>query len=223
MSSKVDRAAHGPSWTEVIIGAILSLILGIVAGAILLIIKPVTVAKEVPKDAAPGAVYYVEGIPGNASRANQVLAKRNALIEGQTVKLTEDEINSVIAAGRSAAKPGEKAPDSSSGTFAPGTPNVRIRNSVLQVGVPITLNLLGLQQRIIAQARGGFEKDGDVFTYEPTEMYFGSCPVQRLPFLGSYIRHKLVDADAVPPDVAAAWSKLSSVSLDGNTLVLAAK
>lgn len=215
--SKVDRAVYSPGWGEVILGAVLSLILGVVLGAVLLILKPVIVAKETPKEPVAGAVYFVQGLPGDSAKAKQVLAKRKALVEGQSVKVTEDEVNSLVAAA--SAKPADaKAPAQ---TVATGTPNVRIRDGVMQVGVPVTLNVFGLEHQLIAQARGGFEKEGSVFAYEPTEMYLGSCPVQRLPFVSSYVRSKILASQNVPEDIAAAWAKLTNVAIEGNTLVLA--
>ncbi len=224
--SKVDRAKHGPGWGEVILGAILSLILGIVVGAVLLVLKPVVTANEVPKDSVPGAVYYVQGLPGNPTRAKQAMAKRQAFVQGQSVKVTEEELNALAAALTAPAAPDAKAPAQPAApakpdeTLATGTPNVRIRNGVMQIGVPITLNVFGLQEKVIAQARGGFEKDGNVFVYDPSEVYLGSCPVQRIPFLSSLIRQKLTHSQKVPDDIAAAWTKLTNVSIEGNTLDL---
>jgi hypothetical protein len=228
-SKKVDRAIHGPGWGEVILGAILSLILGVIVGVVLLVIKPVVVAKELPKDPAPGTLYYVEGLHGDAGKARQALAKRKAFVEGQSIKVTEDEINALTASAVPAApapKPGQKAaaqpePVKSGETVSTGVPNVRIRKGEMQVGVPITLSVFGFEQRIIAQARGGFEKQGDVFAYDPSEIYFGSCPVQKLPFVAGYIRQKLTSSQKIPDDIAAAWAKLANVSIEGNTLNLA--
>lgn len=224
--SKVDRAKHGPGWGEVILAAMLSLILGVVVGAVLLVLKPVVTANEIPKDAVPGAVYYVQGLPGNPTRAKQAMAKRQAFVQGQSVKVTEEELNALAAALTAPAAPDAKAPAQpaapakSDETLATGTPNVRIRNGVMQIGVPITLNVFGLQEKVIAQARGGFEKDGNVFVYDPNEVYLGSCPVQRIPFLSSLIRQKLTRSQKVPDDIAAAWTKLTNVSIEGNTLDL---
>lgn len=224
--NKVDRAKHGPGWGEVILGAILSLILGVVVGAVLLVLKPVVTANEVPKDPVPGTVYYVQGLPGNPTRAKQAVAKRQAFVQGQSVKVTEEELNSLAAALTAPATPDAKtgqpaAPAKSDETLATGTPNVRIRNGIMQIGVPITLNVFGLQEKVIAQARGGFARDGNVFVYDPNEVYLGSCPVQRIPFLSSLIREKLTRSQKVPDDLAAAWTKLANVSIEGNTLNLA--
>lgn len=224
MSSKVDRAVHGPGWGEVILGAVLSLILGVVIGAVLLVLKPVVVAKEMPKEPVPGTVYYIQGMVGGPSQAQEVLAKRKALVQGQSIKVTESEINALAAANAATgAKAAGKASSNgakSDETVSTGVPNVRIHNGALQVAVPVTLNIFGFEQKVIAQARGGFEKNGDVFAYDPDEIYLGSCPVQRLPFLASYIRHKVTNGQNIPDDVVAAWSRLASVTIDGNVIDL---
>lgn len=225
MSSKVDRAVHGPGWGEVILGAILSLILGVVLGAVLLVLKPVVIAKELPKQPAADTVYYVEGTKGGSDAARQALAKRKAFAEGQSVTVTEAEINALASAASPPAapvKPGAKpaAPASANETVAVGVPNVRLHGGVMQVGAPVTLTVFGVEQRLIAQARGGFEKDGDVFVYDPREIYLGSCPVQRLPFVSSYIRAKVLQSQKVPEDIAASWAKLANVAIEGNELKL---
>jgi hypothetical protein len=226
--SKVDRAIYGPGWGEVIFGALLSLVLGVVLGALLLVLKPVVIAKETPKEPVAGAVYYIEGAR-DASAARQVMAKRKALVDGQSIKVTEQDVNALVEASGSRppatpAKPGAKAepaPAAPEGWLAAGEPNVRIRNGSMQIGVPVTLNVLGFSQRVIAQARGGFTKDGSVFVYDPSEMYLGSCPIQRLPFVNSFVRSKVLAAHGLPDDITAAWAKLANVTIEGNTLNLA--
>lgn len=237
MSKKIDR--HGPSWAEVIIGAALSVVLGVALGALLLILRPVVVAKEMPKEADrdPKAVYYIEGSrdPGKARSAP---AKRQALVAGQSVTVNEDELNTLAgpatppgapAAPKKApekakdpkAKEGEKGDAGGSDeAFAVGTPNFRLHDNLMQVAVPVTVNALGLGQKIFVQARGGFTKDGSVFVYDPKELYFGSCPVQRLPFLSGYVRNKFLAAQPIPEDIKTAWAKLSNVEVAGNTLKL---
>lgn len=219
--SKVDRALHGPGWGEVIFGAVLSLLLGVVLGMLVLVIKPVVVAREVPKEPVPGAVYYIEG-SRDASTARQVLAKFNALQQGQSIKVTEQEFNALADAKRSQAKPAAKAGDepASEGWLVTGTPNVRIHDGTMQVGVPVTINVFGLTQKVIAQARGGIEKEGGGFAYEPDEMYLGSCPIHRVPILSSYVRSKLFSGQTLPADIAGPGTKLSNVSIEGNALVV---
>jgi hypothetical protein len=233
--SKINRAQHGPSWAEVILGAVLSLGLGIVLGALLLMVRPVVVEKAMPKEADRDrkAVYYIEG-SRDPGKARQAAAKRQAFVAGQSISVTEDEINSLITPNPAAGAPKPKAPEkpkdpkgkdaapaSDSGdALAVGSPNFRINSGLMQIGVPVTVNALGLDQKIIVQARGGFTKEGNVFVYDPQELYFGSCPVQRLPFLSGYVRSKFLAAQPIPEDIKTAWTKLSNVAIDGNTLKL---
>jgi hypothetical protein len=239
MSKKTDRAAYGPSWTEVILGAVLSVVLGVVLGAALMILRPVVVPKGTPKadeKVIKGAVYYHEGTR-DSTKAKQAPEKRKAFAAGQSVTVVEDELNALAspapaAAPAAAPKGGDKAKTAdkgkaagkaeapaASGAFVVGAPNFRIRDGVMQIAAPVTDGFdLGL--KMIAQARGGIAKDGNTFVFEPKELYLGSCPVQRIPFLNAYVRDKFLSAQPIPDDIKTAWSKLTNAVIEGNTLKL---
>lgn len=228
MSKKLDRAAHGPSWTEVFLGAVLSSILGVVLGAGLMVLRPVEVVKDLPKpeDRKRGVVYVAQGAPGDASKAKSALIKRKQFAEGQSVSVTEEELNSLLSAAPTtpppAAKPDEKSKAGDKPAAAPSTPsgaNVRLRDGVLQVWAKTNVDVAGLSQVLNVHARGRFAKDGAVFVYQPDEIYIGGCPVQRLPFLPGYVREKFL-AQPIPDDVVAAWRRLTSVTIEGKTLKL---
>lgn len=233
MSKKVDRAAHGPGWAEVILGAVLSAALGIALGAVLLIVKPVATVKELPKpeDRVRGTVYFVEGSRDTA-KAKQALAKRKAFVEGQSVTVTEEEINSLVgpapgapaapaAKDAKAAKAAEKkAEPAAESTLATGTPNFRVREGRIQIAVPVNVSLAGVTQKVLVQTRGEIVKEGELFVFRPGEMYLGSCPVQRLPFLAGYVRSKFLETQTIPEDIATAWRKLAGVAIEGNALKL---
>lgn len=239
MSRKIDRALRGPSWIEVVLGALISLVLGVLLGAALLIFRPVVVVKEMPKGDKldPNAIYFVEGSRDGA-RGRDATAKRNAFVGGQTVTVIEDELNALAGpatpfASAAAPKPGEKkAPEKAPVAKAPaadaasddllvtGTPNFRVRDGALQVGVPVTVNLLGMSEDVVVQTRGGFAKQGDVFAYEPSEFYLGCLPLNRLPIVSKYAREKFLNAQAIPDDIKGAWAKLANVSVEGNVLKL---
>lgn len=222
MSKKIDRATHGPSWAEIILGVVLSTGLGIVIGAATLMLKPVVTAKELPKEPDPKAVYYIEGSRDGA-KARQATAKRTAFAQGQTVTVTEEELNSLVgapAAPAPATKAGATPPPAAppAGNFVFGSPNFRIQEGALTIAVPVTVNLTG--QKLVVQARGGFEKSGDHFVFSPDTLYVGSCPVQRLPFLAGFVRSQFLSAQAIPEDLVAAWPKLANVAIEGKTLTL---
>lgn len=239
MSRKIDRALRGPSWIEVVLGALISLVLGVVLGAALLIFRPVVVVKELPKGDKldPTALYFVEG-SRDATKGRDAAAKRKAFVQGQTVTVIEDELNALAGPATpfpnaAAPKPGEKkAPEKAPAAKAPtaeatsdellaaGTPNFRMRDGVLQMGVPVTVNVLGMSESVVVQTRGGFAKQGDVFTYEPSEFYLGCLPLNRLPIVAKYAREKFLNAQVMPEDVKGAWAKLANVAVEGNVLKL---
>lgn len=234
MSKKAVTTDHQPSWAEVILGATLSVALGGVLGAGLLILKPLAAVKELPKDGerVAGVVYYIEG-GHDSGKARQAAAKRKLFAQGKSVTVTEDEINSFVtqppkpaAAPAPKAKAGEKAapapaaPAAADGLTVGGA-NFRIRDGVVQLAVPVTVGFLGLDQKVTVLTRGTFAKKGETFAFVPETLYVGSCPMQRLPFATGYVAGKFLNTQALPEDIAAVWPKLTEVSVDGSTLKLA--
>ncbi len=224
MSRKVDSG--GPSWTEVIIGAVLSFVLGVALGAAYLVFKPVATVKTLPKDLAADMVYYIEG-SHDTSKAKLAAAKQRDLVQGHSIVLTEDELNAILAPSTPvapAATPGKPGAPAAAAPAAqmltPEAPNFRVRDGVMQIGLPVRIAAFGwLDQTVILQARGTFTKSGDTFVFEPSEFYVGSCPVERLPAVQSAIFKRAVAA--APAEMTAAWSKLTDVAVEGSTLKLA--
>jgi len=113
MRSKIERAQRGPSGVEVILGALLSVVIGAVLGAAYLSVKPVPAVKEIPKDAAAGSVFYIEGLH-DSGQGPEAGEKLRTLAAGGSVTLTETELNSLAGEAAKpqpsvAAKPGDKA------------------------------------------------------------------------------------------------------------------
>lgn len=235
MSAKLKRTAYGPGWIEVILGALLSVILGLVVGAALLVARPVVTAKDTPKEAErdPKAVYYVQGAR-DPSKSRSALAKRKAFGEGQSVTLAEDELNALAALSPNVlASPGAESPppaakkadgpkpaESAAPTVSAGVLNFRMRDGKLQVSAPVTLNVLGVAAKVIMQANGTFVKEANGFVFEPETIHLGSLPLHRLPMASGFAQDKLLSTLTVPDDIAASWAKLASVSVEGNTLKL---
>ena len=242
----MDKKAYEPGWGEVILGAALSVALGAALGAVALTLRPVAQVKEMPKEPVKGVVYVLEG-SRDSKKATQAAAKRKAFVAGQSVTVTEDEINSLGAPLPGAAPPpgakpkaGEKAPVAKAapakaaapaakpGAPAPagdemlavGSPNLRIRDGVVQVIVPATINVLGLEQRVMVAGTGKFVKKDAGFAFAADTLMVGSCPVQRIPFVKGYLAKKFFTAKDVPEDIVGAWGKLADVAVDGNALKL---
>jgi len=234
-SRKIEKARYGPGMIEIVLGAVLSLCLGIVLALAILVLRPVKVVREVPKDLAPGAVCYLKG-GKEPEKSKQWLRKRRLFVEGSSIVLNEDELNAWITAGTSsepeapkkpgqspAAAPAKAAPVAASSVILqPGFTNFRVRDGVFQLGNEAVLNLdiLGYKQPLVIQVAGHFEKRGESFVLVPDRFYVGSCPLHRIPGATGLLLDKLLANEKVPEDIDAAWKKLASVSIDGNLLKL---
>ncbi|HND62423.1 MAG TPA: hypothetical protein PLB90_13155 [Opitutaceae bacterium] len=221
MSKKIDRALHGPSWLEVFIGAALAVLIGVVLGAAVLIFKPVTQVRELPKEPDADTVYYIEG-SHDSGKGRRFAQKQKMLVAGRSVDFNEDEINMVLTPAAAPAKGGKEPPAPVPGLVSTGTANVRIQGGTLQVSVPVRLfyPTFGLDATVLVHSTGAIVKAGDRFVYEPETFYLGSCPVQRIPGAAGYVMGKILASDKLPGELAEAWSKLSDATVEGALLKL---
>src|SRR5476651_2314446 len=96
-AKKADMSAQEPGWAEVILGAALSVVLGVALGIVVLAIKPLLPVKEMPKEPVAGMIYYIQG-SHETGKSKQAPAKRKMFAGGGSVAVTEDEINSFLPA-----------------------------------------------------------------------------------------------------------------------------
>lgn len=217
----------GPSWTEVVLGGILSLALGVVLAAASLIFRPVAVVKELPKEAdrKKEAIYYIEG-SRDAARARSAESKRTAFVAGQSVIVNEDELN-LLASPKPAPppaappkpKPGE-IPVTLTADASLMPPKFRIRDGVMQIAVPSNLNLMGFGHNVMMIAKGDFTRVNGKFEFVPASITVGSCPLERMPFAKDFVMKKLLGHQPMPDDVAASWAKLVGVHVEASDLKL---
>jgi hypothetical protein len=230
MSAK-RKVQKGPSWFEVGLGAFLSVILGVLVGAAYLVERPVAKVTTIPKDAPTDAVFYIEGSKDSSGVVEQ---KRKEFVSGQTITVSEGELNGFIESYSkvsappppppAAAKPGDKAPPPAPAAdlkvLDVGVLNARISGGKLQLGTSVTVNLFGFNNSVFVQATGTVSRSGSGFVFDPERFYVGGCPMTRLLFLRDYAMKKLLYAQPPPDDVVAAWSKLSDVSISGTSMTL---
>jgi hypothetical protein len=218
IQSKIDRERFGPSLIEVTLGAALSILLGVLLAAGYLIFTPVRTLKVEPKadELARHEVVYIEGTRSPA-RSGQWMRKRQLLLEGQAaeIAIVEDELNAWIGEGT---KPATGAEAPAAAFLQPAAVNFRIREGVIQVGVPSSLNAFGYTKPVIFQMRGGFEQRGDRFEFVPAESYLGSLALHRIPAAENFLIGALARTQSAAEDVAAAWDRVSAVAVEGNTL-----
>ncbi|HTJ77461.1 MAG TPA: hypothetical protein VL357_00540 [Rariglobus sp.] len=227
--TKTERALRGPGIFEITLGVVMSIMLGVVLAAVYLILKPVAAVKELPKEPVIGAVYFLQG-ETNSSKATQWKRKRQMLSEGGTadISFSEEELNAWIAsvvpqapvAPKAAPAKADAKPVASGPLVVMDRPNFRIRDGVLQVGVPTTINAFGVSTSLIFQTRGHFSKGQNGYVFVADELYVGSLPTQLVPGLKNLIVSRLMAAEEIPDDLRTAWGKLSLVTVEGNQLRL---
>ncbi len=221
IKSRLNRELYGPSLFEVTLGAALSILLGVfLAAGYLIFFTPVKTLRAAPKEGevARNEVVYIEGSKSTA-RSGQWMRKRQLLLEGQSAEISvvEDELNAWIADG---AKPAGGADAPAPAFLEPTSVNFRLSDGVMQIGGPASHKAVGYGKEVLFQVRGGFEKQGDRVVFVPTESYLGSLALHRIPAAESFLASSLARTQSAAEDVAAAWERVSSAVIDGNTLML---
>jgi hypothetical protein len=224
MISRSKKKQRGPTWFEVGFGAFLSVILGLALGAAYMVNRPVTKVTAIPKDAPAGAIYYIEG-ERDFNKEPEIDEMRKTFLTGGSVSVSEGELNEFLgemgklASSDDSQKAADKAPPPS-GFVTPGTLNARMKDGKITLASTVTFTVLTVSVPIIVQATGTFSKHGSSFGFDPETFYVGGCPMMRFLFLRDWAQSKLLFAQAVPGDLAAAWSKLVGVSIDSSGLQL---
>lgn len=237
MQKKIDKANYGPGMLEVGLGAVLGLLLGVVVAVVFLAFKPVKTVKELPKEPVAGTIYYLPGAENNA-RGRSWQPKLQSLAGTSAVELNEEELNAWVTAMRPAAakaatpvKPGAKSaakpepapPPAAEGLLTAGTPNFRLKDGKMQIGVKCTVSVAGISQEVTVVTTGDFRKSGEHFVFSPESFYVGSCPLHKIPGVAGPLLRKIVALQPLPAETRAAWDRLTSVELEGSTLRLAAQ
>lgn len=221
MSSRNDRAINGPSWTEVTIGALLSVGIGMVLAGVWLALKPIEKVRSLPDEPKPGVVYFIEG-SRNGSIGAAWERKTQLFVSGASVDLVEQELNEA-ARQMSSDTQKAKGKDPEEGLITPGQLNFRISDGELQVALPLALNIYGMKSEVQVVSRGGFVKKGERFVYEPSSIYVGSCPIERLPQIGEILLGKIWEAMSQQEEIKSAWDSLQNVTVQGRSLRLVAR
>jgi hypothetical protein len=209
-----DRELYGPSTSEVVLGATLSLLLGAVLAGAFLIAKPVEKVRVLPDEPVHNQVYYIEGAK---SGGNQWLRKKQIFVEdgAMEIELSENELNRWIASTKAKPETAE-AP----AMIAPREVNFRFVDNALQIGMPTELNIPMFTHSIIVQASGNFELSGDQYELKLDRLMVGSLAVHRIPVLSSILADRLLASQEVGEEISSAWESLSVVAIEDNKLSL---
>jgi hypothetical protein len=228
----------------------LGVTLGVVCLVVRPVEKVKELPKEPVGPAIYQPVYFVPGSADSGKSRNVAFERKalTEAQPGTTVVLTEDDLNALVesiapppppppppaatpgakpkpptpppAAAAAPGKPAEPAPEIAQ--LPPGPAHFRIHDGTLQAALPGDFNALGVDFSLIMQLRGGFVHGADGFAFQPGVFYLGSLPLHRLPGVSAWAYKRMLSTaqQKVPEDLKAAWGKLSSVSIEDNTLKL---
>ncbi len=231
-----------PGLIEIILGSILAVLLGAVVAATILLLKPVDVLKELPKDTALDAskIYYLAGRK-DYTAGQRWRFKRDSLAQGHSVRVTEDELNAWIEniypllpiETKAPVKPKAKAKTPAAAAagadagdqplIQAGTPNFRVTTDTLRIGVIYYINVFGYSFQVVTQTAGAFEKPrrgDDPIYFKPSTFYIGSLPVHKLLMLKPLAFGQVVNVYEFPNDLVELWKKLEVVRVENRELVL---
>lgn len=216
---KLEKALYGPSTSEVVFGALLGLLAGVVAGAIYLVVKPVEVVTKVPAEPAKGVVYFVPGQSGGVNgRAWQ--AKVAAFTSGGSIVVNEEELNAWAQSlsGTVTSPKGAPPPEPANEFVSVRDLNFRLRGDRLQVAQRVRFNYFGVAKEVLLHSSGILERGAEGVRFLPEEAFLGSCPLHSLPGARGVLGRLLLSKQKVPEDFRAAWDRIVALEVEGGLL-----
>jgi len=150
-----------------------------------------------------------------AAKAQAEAAAAKAAAAKPAAKPTGKPASGTAAVPAVAPAPDEQPPTD---LITPSVVNFRIRDGVVQVGLPTTITTLGYTFPVVAQTRGNFEKQGDSFVFVPETVMIGSLPLHRFPRAIEYMTQRVLSSGAIPSDVSVGWKKVKNVVVDGKAI-----
>lgn len=220
MPKKKKREMEGSLVGSIVLGLVTAL-MGVLLGIFSLSMQSVAEVREMPKEVKPDTVYYVMG----NDRGGDYKRKEVAFLEkvpGQIV-LSEADLNRWAADTFKFSKPTGKDGESAGMiVMSPSAPSFRISDGVMQIGLSVEVDAFGKKNKLRYFAQGDFVRTADGFAFTPTRSYMGSAklpPIGAASYVGSALLGVFKGTDRYQA-LNDAWTGLSSVSLDGSTLVL---
>jgi hypothetical protein len=74
--------------------------------------------------------------------------------------------------------------------------------------------------KLVVQARGGFESTGEGWRYAPKEVYLGCLPVHRIPALLELVAARFGAPGGLPPEVVTVLARATAITVTPEELVV---
>lgn len=231
-----SKKPRRPSLVLTIVLGVLTLLLGMVLGAISLVSQEVQEVSELPpaEEREPGVVYYVKG---STAPGPQWRAKRAALLAGNTgvMRVSERELNDWSRSSfRQSNRPdAAQEADEADGEVDEPTffgleanvspPNFALREGRLQIACHLELPLFGDSRKFVYRVIGTFESADGGVRFVPGEGTFGRAPLVNIPIVGSLLHREIRGLFTGSEEwraLAEHWSAMGAVEVEGESLVV---
>ncbi|MCH8475143.1 MAG: hypothetical protein LAT55_07940 [Opitutales bacterium] len=194
------------SLTEIIVGASLSLVLGLLASFAYLSLQPVEILSEPPEEGEfrSSAAYFVEGQAQGQYR-NQwegLLNQIQEVLRGGDLDVTirEDDLNHWAAANFVAPDEDEMERPFFGGVF-PKNLNFRVNEELIHIGIDMDYDGLGLRHVFKLQIIGGLEESRGQNEFSVGEVYLGQCRIPSIFGLRGFFLNRVRESYPVPPAI----------------------
>ncbi|GHC02608.1 hypothetical protein [Cerasicoccus arenae] len=222
MAKKKKKSSEGSLGGSIVLGAVTALI-GLFLGILALALDPVSEMRDQPAEDKIEAktVYFILG----KDRGGNYKGKERAFMERQTgaLRLSEEELNRWAVDTFKFSKP-KKGEEENVGmiNLKPSAPNFRITDGIFQIGMSVEVIAFGQKHKMRYQAKGDFVPTAEGYAFEPSSSYLGSAHLPSVgvaPFVGDTLFGVFQNAEQYAA-LHEAWISLTSVTIDGNSLVL---
>ena len=217
--SRKKEEQKGPKPYEVIIGAVLSIFLGVLLAAVYLVVQPVEEVDELPPEADRDrrTVYFVEGRTGSVADFNW-RSKVTSFEAGASgmIELVEQELNQWAG---SAFPDLEDTEAEGMLNLIPRSVNFRIRGGALQIASNMEFNVFGVGGEVLAQTRGTFVPRNGRYVFEAESLSLGGFRVPHDAVMDLILERFFAALDP-GEEVTESWSRLTRAEVRDDALIL---
>ncbi|WP_309381437.1 hypothetical protein [Cerasicoccus frondis] len=215
------EASEGNFATSLVLGVITAFV-GLLIGVGALAVKPAAEVRNMPDEdkIEPKTVYYVIG----NDRGGEYKALLRAFLEQKpgAIKLSEEDLNRWASDNFKFSKAKQGEEEGGFLTLKPNTPNFRIANGIMTIGMTVEVAAFGKSEKLRFQTSGVFVPAGGGYAFQSFDSYLGSA---HLPSVGiapvvSGTLYGVFENTEQYPALNQAWMTLSNVSLEGDALLL---
>ena len=197
----------------------MSVALGALLAAAHLVSLPVEVMKTAPKEApAPEKRYVVLGASGSGGAWESKRDQAESGVPGGEIVLPEAELNAWAEGTFEPVKP-DAAQKSPTMMISAGTPNFRVDGDSLRIALENKVYFFGTEGNLVLHARGGFEREGEGWTFRASEALLGALPLHKVPGLLPLVAARFSPAEK-PEAVAKVLARAKNISVRDGAVVI---